>query len=172
MVATKDVALSVACVAPPLQRAFARALGLVDEHHERPIRDPAAQARHYEALGAQAEAVIAGRTTAEWKDVLDAHGIPAAGVKLPFELLDDAQALANGMVHDLQHPAVGAIRVVSTPIRMDGPGFASSPATPPYGSEVREILGALGFSGEEIDGLVRDAVTRTTYPTRGDAPAR
>jgi hypothetical protein len=51
-------------------------------------------------------------------------------------------------------------------MRMDGPGFASSPATPPYGSEVREILGALGFSGAEVEALVRDRVTRTTYPAR------
>ena len=110
--------------------------------------------------------MIASRTTAEWKEALDARGIPAAGVKLPFELLDDPQVLANGMVHDLQHPAVGTIRVAATPMRMDGPGFVSSPATPPYGSEVREILGALGFSAEEVEGLVRDGVTRTSYPAR------
>ena len=164
--ATKDAALAVACVAPPLQRAFAAALGLVDAHHERPIRDLAAQAAHYDALGARAEAVIASRTTAEWKEVLDARGIPAAGVKLPFELLDDPQVLANGMVHDLPHPAVGTIRVGATPMRLDGPGFSSSPATPPYGSEVREILGALGFSAEDVEELVRDGVTRTSYPAR------
>jgi len=164
--ATKDAALAVACVAPPLQRAFARALGLVDAHHEQPIGDPAAQARHYEELGARAEAVVASRTTAEWKAILDAAGIPAAGVRLPFELLDDEQALANGMLHDLAHPSVGTIRVASTPIRMDGPGFAPSPATPAYGSEARAVLGALGFSEADVDALVRDGVTRTSYPGR------
>ena len=56
--------------------------------------------------------------------------------------------------------------MAAAPIRMDGPGFTSSPATPPYGSEAREILGALGFSAEEVDGLVRDGVTRTSYPAR------
>jgi len=162
--ATKDAALAVACVAPPLQRAFAAALGLVDDHHERPIPDLGGQTRHYAAFGARVEAVIASRTTAEWRAVLDARGIPAAGVKLPFELLDDEQALANGMLHDLPHPAIGTMRVASTPIRMDGPGFTPSPATPPYGSEARDLLAALGFPAEEIEGFVRDGVTRTAYP--------
>ena len=164
--ATKDAALAVACVSPGLQRTFMRALGLTDEAHAHPLPDLEAQTRHYDAFGARVEALIASRTTAAWKAVLDAHGVPASGVRLPIELLDDEQALANGMLHDLAHPVVGAMRVASTPLRLDGDGFQPSPATPPFGSEVGEILGGLGFSPDDVRSLLADGVTRAEYGRR------
>jgi formyl-CoA transferase len=158
--ATKDAAIALACVSPGLQRALMKAVGLADEAHQNPLGDREAQARHYAGLRARMEAVIASRTTAEWKAVFDADGIPAAGVKLSLELFDDEQALANGLLHDLPHPALGPVRVLSTPVGMDGPGFRSSPATAPFGSECRAILNDLGFSKEEIERFLTEGVTR------------
>lgn len=160
--ATKDSALAVACIRPSLQRALMDAVGLKDEAHERPIADRAAQERHYEALGARIEAVMATRTTAEWRALLDARGVPAAGVRFPMELLDDEQALANGMLHDLEHPVVGPVRVLATPVRLGGNGFVSAPPTAPFGSETRAILGELGFSAADVDSLIADRVTTET----------
>jgi formyl-CoA transferase len=154
--ATRDAAIAVACGSPALQRAFIRALGLTDAAHAGPVADPVA---HYAALRARAEATMASRTTAEWKTVLDTHGVPAAGVRLPLELLDDEQALANGFFHDLAHPALGTIRVLAPPVRLDGAGFRPGAATGSFGSETRAILGSLGFDGEEIGKLVFDGVT-------------
>jgi crotonobetainyl-CoA:carnitine CoA-transferase CaiB-like acyl-CoA transferase len=161
--ATKDAAIAVACVSPGLQRALMRAVGMTDEAHEKPLGDPAAEARHYAALRARVEPVIASRATVEWKATFDAHGIPAAAVKIPLELLDDEQVLANGMLHDLAHPALGPVRVLSTPLRLDRDAFAPAPATPPFGSEARDILRALGFSEMEIDRFLTDGVTRGRY---------
>ncbi len=110
--------------------------------------------------------VMASRATAEWKAIFDKEGIPAAGVKFPVEMFEDDQALANGMYHDLQHPALGTVRVISTPLAMDGKGFVPAPATPPFGSEARTILTDLGFSDADIDAMLRDGVTRTSLPSR------
>ena len=160
--ATRDAALAVACVSPSLQRAFMRATGMKDQAHVEPIKDLAEQTRHYDTLGAAMEALFRTRTTAEWKEILDAAALPAAGVKLPLEMMDDAQALANGMLHDLAHPALGTVRVVSTPIKMDGPGFVPSPATRAFGSETRDLLAGLGFTPEEAAALLREGATRET----------
>jgi crotonobetainyl-CoA:carnitine CoA-transferase CaiB-like acyl-CoA transferase len=157
---TKDAAIAIACVSPSLQRALMRAIGLVDEAHERPIAGATAQGRHYHGLGDRVEAVMASRSTAEWKAVFDAHGVPASGVRFPIELLDDEQALANQMLHDVDHPALGPVRVLSTPISMDGVGFRPAPTTPPFGSESREILRGAGFTDQEIDAFIADGVTR------------
>lgn len=157
--ATKDAAVALACVSPGLQRALMRAVGLTDEAHDRPMVDREAQARHYEMLRGRVEAIMASRTTAEWKTVFDAHGIPASGVRLPVELLDDEQALANGLLHDLPHPALGSVRVLAPPIRLNG-GFEPAPPTAPFGSETRGILGALGFTSEEVAAFLAEGVTR------------
>lgn len=158
--ATKDATLAVACVSPSLQRAFMRAVGMKDRAHEHPITDPAALQRHYQALGASMETLMRTRTTAEWKAALDAAALPAAGVKLPIEMMEDEQALANDMLHDLDHPALGTVRVVSTPIRMDGGGFRPSPATRALASETRDILAGLGFTPDEIAAMLREGATR------------
>ncbi len=158
--ATKDGVLGVACVSPGLQRAFMKAVGLGDEAHEKAIADREALARHYGALRPRVEAVLAGRTTDEWRKIFDAHGLPASDVKLAFELLDDAQALANGLLHDLPHPALGPVRVLAPPLTLDGPGFRPGAATRSLGAETRAILGELGFSAEEVAALLADRVTQ------------
>jgi crotonobetainyl-CoA:carnitine CoA-transferase CaiB-like acyl-CoA transferase len=158
--ATRDAALVVACVSPGLQRALMQALDLADTAHARPIADPDAQARHYEGLGAAVEAVFASRTTAEWKALFDARGIPASAVRFPLELLDDEQAQANGMLHDPAHPALGRVRVLTPPVTLDGDGFRPSGFTAALGSETRAILRGLGLSDAEVDDLVAQGVTR------------
>jgi CoA:oxalate CoA-transferase len=162
--ATRDGAIAVACVSPGVQRALMKALGLRDAHLERPVGDRDAQARHYAALRAEAEAVVASRTSAEWKARLGAHGVPMAPVALPFEMLDDEQVVANGFVHDLPHPTLGPVRVLAPPVRLDGDGFTPAPATPTFGSETRAILGTLGFADDEIASLLADRVTRDAPP--------
>jgi len=165
--ATRDAAIAVACGSPALRRAFIGAVALTDAALDRPIGDREKELQHYTALRRSVEAALASRTTAEWQATFEAAGIPAAGVKLPLELLDDEQPLANGMLHDLAHPALGRIRVLAPPLSMDGGGFVPAPATSPFGSETRAILGDLGFSSAEVGTLLAEGVTREGPPPRG-----
>src|SRR5207249_95387 len=95
--AARGAALAIACGSPALRRAFIRAVGLSDDALDRPIVDRPKEVEHYLALRRRVEAIVATRTTADWQTTLEAAGVPAAGVKLPLELLDDEQPLANGM---------------------------------------------------------------------------
>src|SRR5438445_564545 len=158
--ATRDAALAIACGSPALRRAFIRAVGLTDDALDLPIADRAKEIAHYMALRHRVEGIVATRTTAEWQATLEAAGVPAAGVKLPLELLDDEQPLANGMLHDLTHPVLGPVRGLAPPVPMDGGGFVPAPATPPFGSETRAILGELGFVDAEVEGFLAEGVTR------------
>jgi crotonobetainyl-CoA:carnitine CoA-transferase CaiB-like acyl-CoA transferase len=156
--ATRDAAVAVACVSPGLQRTFMKTLGLRDDAHDGAV--PAeGVAAHYGDLKARAEAVLRSRTCAEWKEIFDGAGVPAGPVLFPLEMLDDEQALANGMLHDLPHPAVGPVRVLSTPLRLDGDGFRPGPPTAPFGSEARAILADLGLDDAEVARLIADGVT-------------
>jgi crotonobetainyl-CoA:carnitine CoA-transferase CaiB-like acyl-CoA transferase len=165
--ATRDAALAVACGSPALRRAFMRTVGLADEALDRPIADREKEAQHYRTLRRAVEAALASRSTAEWQAAFEAAGVPAAGVRLPIELLDDEQPLANGMLHDVIHPALGRLRVLASPVALDGGGFVSAPVTPPFGSETREILGGLGFSAAEVETFVADGLTREGMKPRG-----
>ena len=165
--ATRDAAIAVACGSPALRRAFMRTAGLTDEALDRPIADREQEMQHYRTLRRAAEAALASRTTAEWQASFEAAGVPAAGVKLPLELLDDEQPLANGMLHDVTHPALGRLRVLASPVALDGGGFVSAPVTLPFGSETRAILGGLGFSAADVETLLAEGVTREGMKPRG-----
>jgi crotonobetainyl-CoA:carnitine CoA-transferase CaiB-like acyl-CoA transferase len=165
--ATRDAALAVACGSPALRRAFMRTVGLADEALDRPIADREKEMQHYRTLRRAVETALASRTTAEWQAAFEAAGVPAAGVRLPIELLDDEQPLANGMLHDVTHPALGRLRVLASPVSLDGGGFVSAPVTPPFGSETRELLGSLGFSAADVETFLAEGLTREGMKPRG-----
>jgi crotonobetainyl-CoA:carnitine CoA-transferase CaiB-like acyl-CoA transferase len=149
--ATKDAALAIACGSPGLRRKFMESVGLDDPALDGPVADDGA---HYAALKSKVEAVIASRTTAEWRAVLEKRGVPASGVTLPVEILDDAQPNANGMFHRYSHPALGDVTVLGAPVRQGEGGFAAGGPTPPFGSETREILAWAGFASGDVERLV------------------
>jgi crotonobetainyl-CoA:carnitine CoA-transferase CaiB-like acyl-CoA transferase len=155
--ATKDVPVAVACVSPGLQRTFIDAIGLSDAAHTGPVADPPT---HYQALRERAEAALASRTSAEWKTIFDARGVPGAAVRFAVEMLEDEQAHANGLFHDLPHPDIGPVRVLAPPLAMDGGGFEPGAPTAAFGSEARSILGEIGFSAPDVDALLQAGVSR------------
>jgi crotonobetainyl-CoA:carnitine CoA-transferase CaiB-like acyl-CoA transferase len=90
---------------------------------------------------------MASRTTREWQESLEARGVPASGVALPVEILDDEQPIANDMFHRFEHPTAGC-RTPSSGHRSVSATAASRPCPPtaPFGSEARSILEWAGSS--------------------------
>jgi len=160
--ATKDAALAVACGSPSLRRKFIAAVGHEDPALTGSVPDVTA---HYAALKQAVEATLASRTTAEWQAHLDAHGVPASGVALPIEMLDDPQPAANDMFHRFDHPTLGAATVLGPPVRVDGDGFVPGPPTAPFGSEARAILAWAGFGESEIQRFLAGALRLTSSRT-------
>ena len=162
--ATKDAALAVACGSPSLRKRFIAAIGLNDPALESAIADEGALEKHYARLKSAAEAMVAGRTTAEWQALLEKAGVPASGVVLPVDALDAEQAVANGMIHRYDHAQLGPVTVLGAPLAVGDGGFAAGPPTPPFGSEVREILVWAGFAGAQLDRLVAGGAVSPRVP--------
>jgi crotonobetainyl-CoA:carnitine CoA-transferase CaiB-like acyl-CoA transferase len=149
--ATKDAALAVACGSPSLRRRFIAAVGREDPALAGPVTDLDA---HYAGLKGAVEATVVSRTTSEWRAILDASGVPASGVALPVEILDDEQPAANGMFYRYDHPALGPVTVLGAPVAQGDGGFAPGPPTAAFGSETREILEWAGLAAGHLDRLL------------------
>lgn len=145
--ATKDAALVIACGSPSLRRRFIEAIGLQDPALAGGVTDLEA---HYAALKRAADAVIASKTTAEWRTILAKAGVPASGVALPLEILDDPQPAANDVFHRAEHPVLGPLTVLGPAVRLSDGGFVAGPATPAFGTEVQTILEWAGFDARDI----------------------
>jgi len=149
--ATKDAALAVACGSPSLRRKFIAAIGHDDPGLTEAVADVEA---HYAALKTAVEATMASRTTQEWKTILDAAGVPASGVALPLEILDDPQPAANAMFQRFEHPTLGPVTVLGPPVQVDDSGFVPGPPPAAFGSEARAILAWAGFAERDVDRLI------------------
>jgi CoA:oxalate CoA-transferase len=157
--ATKDAALAIACGSPSLRKKFIAAIGHEDPALTGSVPDVDA---HYADLKRLVDATMASRTTAEWKAILDAAGVPASHVALPVEILDDEQPAANEMFHRFDHPTIGPVTVLGPAVHLDEAGFTPGPHTPPFGSEARAILEWAGFAKHDVQRLLDGGATQLT----------
>ena len=114
--------------------------------------------QNIEALAGLMEAVLAGRSKAQWISAFDAAGVPVGPVNSLGEALTHPQTLARGMVVALEHPEAGATKTLGCPVHFSGtPARVDRPA-PLLGEHTREVLRESGCSEGEIDTLVADGV--------------
>ena len=85
--------------------------------------------RELRAIVAQA---IRTKPYAEWASIFDEADVPFAQARLTEESLDDPQVAANGMVIELQDPAVGPLMQMGVPIELSAtPGRIQGPRVLP-----------------------------------------
>ena len=66
----------------------------------------------------------------------------------------DPQVVHCGMVEEIEHAEIGALRQVASPIRMEAMGASSTRMPPPrLGEHTRETLADFGLSPERIQAL-------------------
>ncbi|MDX3928151.1 MAG: CaiB/BaiF CoA-transferase family protein [Shinella sp.] len=96
------------------------------------------------------------RTTAEWEEIFDGHGVWYAEVRDYDQVLADPQLAANQSILEFDDPNAGPVRVLAHPICYDRktPPLRRTPPLP--GQHTAEVLKELGYPKEQI-GSMRDA---------------
>jgi len=105
---------------------------------------------HREALTAAIEAVTATATRAEWLARLDGAGVPCGPILDYAEAFDQPQAVAREMSVAVDHPVLGHLRTIGTPIKMSETPLDPSRRAPLLGEHTATVLGALGYAADEI----------------------
>jgi formyl-CoA transferase len=93
-------------------------------------------------LVARLEEILMRRDAAEWIEELVAAGIPAGPINFPDETLTDQHIIARGMIVELEHPLIGVVRSIATPIHFgaNGPTYRRyPPRLGEHNAEVRTL---------------------------------
>jgi crotonobetainyl-CoA:carnitine CoA-transferase CaiB-like acyl-CoA transferase len=108
--------------------------------------------RHKDALLPLLKARFAERTTAEWLTRLRGR-VPCAPVNSLAEALADEQVRARDMILEVEHPALGTLREVASPVRTGGAVTSPAPA-PRLGEHTEPVLrDLLGYAPARIAAL-------------------
>ncbi len=71
---------------------------------------------------------FADKTRAEIQRAAQAKGVPFGPIFSPAELLDTEQYVVRGFLAEMQHPALGTLRMPQLPVQWNGRSFAPRPA--------------------------------------------
>jgi crotonobetainyl-CoA:carnitine CoA-transferase CaiB-like acyl-CoA transferase len=118
-----------------------RVLGL-----ERLVEDPRFLANsdrvaNAEALREEIEAVLAGKTTAEWSELLEEAGVPYAPVQRLTDVLASEQVKALGAVEPLAHPVAGEVPLVRLPLTFAEAAATATAPPPPLDADAERRFG-------------------------------
>ncbi len=166
---TRDSYLALACLNNRLRRAAVRVLGVEDPRVTGDEFDTEALSPDENlVLNELIAAIFSTRTTDEWVAAFDAAGVPCGPVRYTAELFDDPQVQALELLREFEHPVVGPVVMANSPLRMSGGETGTRRPSPALGQHTREVLAELGFTREEVAGLIEARVVRAWEP-RGTA---
>jgi crotonobetainyl-CoA:carnitine CoA-transferase CaiB-like acyl-CoA transferase len=99
------------------------------------------------------DATFAGKTTAEWCELLGAAGLRFAPVRNHAEVVADPGVLANRYIAPAPAADGSEVAVVTTPVRFSGSESSPSAQVPELGQHTEEVLLEVGYSWADIADL-------------------
>lgn len=145
---TADGDIFVMCVLPKFWEHLCATLGLAELTTDSRFATPLARYENRDALAALLDAVFRTKTTTEWMAAL-AGRVPVAPVLTVAQALDNPYLAKTDGIQALDHPERPGLRVLSSPIRVDGARARATPA-PALGADTDAILREAGFSDDEV----------------------
>jgi crotonobetainyl-CoA:carnitine CoA-transferase CaiB-like acyl-CoA transferase len=155
--ATADGYIVVACPKQKFWERLCEAIGRPELVADERFADFAGRDRNRGELEPILEAAFAERTSAEWLRLLADMGVPSSPVNDVEDALQDPHATARGAVVEYDHPSLGRVRQVASPLRLgDELPLRRAPFRGEHTQEV--LVGVCGYTPERVRELAEEGV--------------
>ena len=155
---TADGHINIASPGQAMWERLARAIDASALLQKPEYETPATRLKNRDALNADIEKHLSGRTSAEWIKQLNAAGVPCGPIYRIDEVFADPQVEHVGIVRSIKNKDGKNLRVVGQPIKLSRTPSKIAAPPPEFGQHTDEVLKEFGFSAKEIDALRRKNV--------------
>ena len=130
--------------------AFCRHVGREELAADPRFATNAQRIANYEALLPIVREIIRGKTCDAWLDELRSVGVPCGRINSVAEALGDPHVIERGFIVELEHPALGIVKSLATPVHLADtpPVYRRHP--PRLGEHSDEVAAELGYSPAEV----------------------
>src|SRR4051794_21991570 len=143
----------VLLITPDKVEAVAKAIGRPDLLTDPRFSDPAKLIANMAELTAILDQTFCAEPMAHWYEVFNGAHVTFGAVRGPQEVINDPQLRANDIIVPLEGAGGKLTSTISSPLQVHGVAKVSAKRAPKIGEHNDEVLGQLGFSAAEIDGL-------------------
>jgi crotonobetainyl-CoA:carnitine CoA-transferase CaiB-like acyl-CoA transferase len=147
--------INVATNTQPQFVSLARVLGRTEWLLDSRFAEREARLKHRNEMTKLLEQELATRSAAEWEEIFECAGVPAARVLTIPEILGHQQIAAREFVHRFDH-AVNLEHGLAVPtagFRLDGAALRPASPPPELGQDTEAVLREVGLDAEEISRL-------------------
>jgi crotonobetainyl-CoA:carnitine CoA-transferase CaiB-like acyl-CoA transferase len=143
-----------------LFRRLAEVLGHADWTLRSEFADNASRVRNRQALADRIESITSQQPRAHWLALLEANDIPCGPINDYAQVFADPQVVAREMVVETEHPTLGHLRTLGSPIKMSATPPDVSRRAPMLGEHTDTVLAEAGFDEREIQVLRQTGAVR------------
>ncbi len=113
---------------------------------------------NYTALLPILREIIRAKPCDEWLREFRAAGVPCGRINTTAEALGDPHLLERGMIIELEHPALGLVKSLATPVHLSETPLIYRRHPPRLGEHSDEVAHEIGYSPAEIAALRAEGV--------------
>jgi len=146
-VAASDRHFIVGATTPPNWTAFCRVLGLVALESDRRFADANARRRNRAGLIAEIEREA---------------GVPCGEIADYRDVFEDPHLVAREFFIELEHPVLGTLRGLGSPLRLERTPVRHRRAGPRLGEHSAEVLREIGCSEADVERLASEGIIART----------